>query len=191
MTKINLLPWRETYRKQKQNEFFSFLFVGVLCAAGVTFAGMQFMQSKIDFQNSRNGYLESEIQALQRELNEIKELESTKNNLLARMEIIQTLQSQRPQLVHIFHELANRLPDGIYLTSMEQKSDKMILEGRAESNARVSALMRKLDKSDWFKSPLLEIIEADQQQGISTFKLSMVLATPEKLNEEEGLHDGS
>lgn len=191
MTRINLLPWRETYRKQKQNEFFSFLFVGILCATGVTFAGMQFMQSKIDFQNSRNGYLESEIQALQRELNEIKELESTKNNLLARMEIIQTLQSQRPQLVHIFHELANRLPDGIYLTSMEQKSDKMILEGRAESNARVSALMRKLSQSDWFDSPLLEIIQADQQEGISTFKLSMVLATPESENEEEGSYNGS
>lgn len=191
MTKINLLPWRETYRKQKQNEFFSFLFVGILCAGGVTFAGMQFMQSKLDFQSSRNSYLDSEIQALQRELNEIKELESTKNNLLARMEIIQTLQSQRPQLVHIFHELANRLPDGIYLTSMEQKSDKMILEGRAESNARVSALMRKLNQSDWFESPLLEIIKADQQEGISTFKLSMVLATPETANEEEGLYDGS
>lgn len=189
MTKINLLPWRETYRKQKQNEFYAILLGGIMFAGGLVFAGSQFMQSKIDFQESRNNYLNSEIQALQRELQEIKELETTKNNLLARMEIIQTLQSQRPQLVHIFHELANRLPDGIYLTSMEEKSGSMILEGRAESNARVSALMRKLDQSDWFAQPVLDIIEADQQQGISTFKLSLMLETPKK--DDEDLTDES
>ncbi|MCB1755660.1 MAG: PilN domain-containing protein [Gammaproteobacteria bacterium] len=182
MTKINLLPWRETYRKQKQNEFFAMLLGCMIVGAGLVFAGMQFMQSKIDFQNARNNYLENEIQALQIELKEIKELESTKNKLLARMEIIQTLQSQRPQLVHIFHELANRLPDGIYLTSMVQEKGSIVLEGRAESNARVSALMRKLDHSDWFAQPVLEIIEADQQKGISTFKLSLTL---ENTNAEE------
>lgn len=184
MTKINLLPWRETYRKQKQNEFYAILLGGIMISAGLVFGGMQFMQSKIDFQERRNAYLNSEIQLLQKELQAIKELETTKNNLLARMEIIQTLQSQRPQLVHIFHELANRLPDGIYLTSMEEKSGAMVLEGRAESNARVSALMRKLDQSDWFSQPTLEIIEADQQQGISSFKLGLTLSTPNDESEE-------
>ncbi|HBR98421.1 MAG TPA: pilus assembly protein PilN [Gammaproteobacteria bacterium] len=188
MTKINLLPWRETYRRQKKNEFFAILLGGVFVAAGLVFGGMQYMQSKIDFQDSRNNYLNSEIQALQRELKEIKELETTKNNLLARMEIIQTLQSQRPQLVHIFHELANRLPDGIYLTSMDQNSNAMVLEGRAESNARVSALMRRLDQSDWFSKPTLEIIEADQQQGISSFKLNLTLVMPNSDEDEEMLN---
>ncbi len=189
MTKINLLPWREAHQKQKQNEFFAMLFGGLMVAGAFVFGGVQFMQSRIDFQHKRNNYIESEIQALQHELDAIKELESTKNNLLARMEIIQTLQSQRPQLVHIFHELANRLPDGIYLTSMVQQSNAMILEGRAESNARVSALMRKLDQSDWFSGPTLEIIEADQQKGISSFKLNLVLEIPK--DDEEGHYNES
>jgi type IV pilus assembly protein PilN len=188
MTKINLLPWRETYRKQKQSEFLALLLGGIVISAGIVFGGTQFMQSKIDFQQSRNNYLDKEIQALQVELQEIKELETTKNNLLARMEIIQTLQSQRPQLVHIFHELANRLPDGIYLTKMEQQNEVISLEGRAESNARVSALMRKLDQSDWFTKPTLEVIEADKAQGISKFKLSLQQA---KQDNDEELGDES
>lgn len=189
MTRINLLPWREAHRQQKQQEFFAMMFAGALFAGGIVYGGMQFMQSKIDFQDRRNQYVQTQINSLQSELKEIKELESTKNKLLARMDIIQTLQSQRPELVHIFHELANRLPDGIYLTSMDQEGKSMVLQGRAESNARVSALMRRLDQSDWFANPELDIIQADQQQGISTFKLSLGIESPN--SDEEDSFNGS
>ncbi|MDO6460546.1 PilN domain-containing protein [Granulosicoccaceae sp. 1_MG-2023] len=189
MTKINLLPWREAYRAQKQQEFFAIMLAGALVAGGIVYGGMQFMQSKIDFQERRNAYIQQQIDALQSELKEIKELESTKNKLLARMDIIQTLQTQRPELVHIFHELANRLPDGIYLTSMDQKGRQVVLTGRAESNARVSALMRRLDQSDWFENPELDIIEADDQQGISSFKLS--LAIESRNSDDEDAFNGS
>ncbi len=189
MTRINLLPWREAYRKQKQNEFFVMLLGGVVISCAIVFSGMQFIQAKIDFQQSRNDYLDNEIQALQRELNEIKELESTKANLLARMDIVQTLQSQRPQLVHIFHELANRLPNGVFFTSMKQSGGQIVLEGQAESNARVSALMRKLNQSDWFTNPALEIIEANKKSGISNFKLSIAQESPN--TNEEDLSNGS
>ncbi len=190
MTTINLLPWRETYRKQKQKQFFAMLMMGVAFAGGVVFFGIQLMQSKIDFQLTRNSYLESEIQSLQLELNEISKLESTKSSLLSRMEIVQTLQSQRPQLVHVFHELAKRLPDGVFLTSMNQTDDEFIIEGQAESNARVSALMRKLSDSDWFTDPKLEIIEAEKKTGISTFKLGLSQSLPTNKNNED-LKSGS
>jgi type IV pilus assembly protein PilN len=186
MTKINLLPWRETHRKEKNNEFYVVLGLCALLAAGVGFGGLKFADEKVKFQEKRNARLETEINLLQAELAAIKELEETKNNLLARMEIIQQLQGQRPQIVHTFHEVATRLPDGVFLTSMKQIGDKkLVLEGRAESNARVSALMRRMDRSDYFDSPKLDVIQADKVEGISTFKLSVVQVVPQAEQESE------
>lgn len=179
MTRINLLPWRETYRQEKNKEFYMVVGLCMTLAAGVGFAGFKFAEDKVNFQTQRNERLETEIALLQEELKEIKELEETKNNLLARMEIIQQLQGQRPQIVHTFHEIATRLPDGIFLTAMKQVGEKqLVLEGRAESNARVSALMRRMDRSDYFKDPRLEVIESDKDDSISTFKLSIIQDRP-------------
>lgn len=187
MTRINLLPWRETHRREKNNEFFVLLGLCMALAAGVGFGGFKFAQDKVDFQAKRNARLNTEIALLQDELREIKGLEDQKAALLERMDIIQTLQGQRPQIVHTFHELASRLPDGVYLTSMKQLGDKqLVLEGRAESNARVSALMRRMDRSDYFTKPRLEVIESDRDDRISTFKLSVVQNNP---NAEEGSED--
>ena len=148
-----------------------------------------FAEGKVDFQTKRNNRLNQEIALLQEELKEIKELEETKNNLLARMEIIQQLQGQRPQIVHTFHEIATRLPDGIFLTAMKQIGEnQLVLEGRAESNARVSALMRRMDRSDYFKIPKLDVIESDKDDSISTFKLSLVQDRPKNEGEfEDGI----
>ena len=100
------------------------------------------------------------------------------------MEIIQQLQAMRPQVVHLFQEVAERLPDGVYLTAMNQQSqNRLVLEGRAESNARVSALMRRLDQSEYLEKPSLEVIEADKNDGISTFKLNLQQKAP-KIGEE-------
>ena len=185
MTRINLLPWRETHRREKNNEFYVVLGLCMALAAGIGFGGYKFATGKVDFQDRRNARLDTEIALLQNELREIQALEETKNNLLARMEIIQQLQGQRPQIVHTFHEIANRLPNGVYLTTMKQKGDKqLVLEGRAESNARVSALMRDLDMSDYFKRPRLEVIKADQQDRISTFKLSVLQDRPNSDEQE-------
>ena len=179
MTRINLLPWRETYRREKNNEFYVVLGLCMAIAAGIGFGGYKFAEGKVDFQEERNARLNSEIALLQAELKEIEALEETKNNLLARMEIIQQLQGQRPQIVHTFQEIATRLPEGVYLTSMKQVGEKqLVLEGRAESNARVSALMRRMDRSDYFTQPRLEVIEADKADGISTFRLSVVQERP-------------
>ena len=187
MTRINLLPWRETHRKEKNNEFFVLLGLCMALAAGVGFGGFKFAEDKVDFQDRRNARLDTEIMLLQDELREIKGLEEQKNALLERMDIIQTLQGQRPQIVHTFHEVATRLPDGVYLTAMKQAGDKqLVIEGRAESNARVSALMRRMDRSEYFTNPRLDVIESDRDDRISTFKLSVVQENP---NAEEGADD--
>jgi len=184
-TRINLLPWRETHRKEKNTEFLVVLGICAALAGAIGFGGFKYAEDKVKFQEKRNQRLVDEIALLQKELEEIKELEETKNNLLARMEIIQQLQAQRPQIVHTFHEMASRIPDGVYLKSVKQEGNKRLaIEGRAESNARVSALMRTLDRSDYFSEPKLEVIEADKVDGISTFRLLMKQDTP-KLNDQE------
>ncbi len=188
MTKLNLLPWRETYRQEKNKEFGVAMVIAGLIAAGIGFAGFKYAEDKVAFQNKRNQRLETEIAQLQLELKEIEKLEETKNNLLARMEIIQQLQGLRPQVVHLFQEVAERLPDGVFLTAMNQQGkDQLVIEGRAESNARVSALMRRLDQSEYLSDPRLEIIEADQEDGISTFKLNMVQKVPNAEELDNGI----
>ena len=188
MTRINLLPWREAHRREKNNEFFVILGLCMALAAGVGFGGFKYAEDKVDFQAKRNARLDTEIALLQEELREIKLLEKTKNDLLERMEIIQKLQGERPQIVHTFHEAAVNIPDGVYLTAMKQAgNDRLVIEGRAESNARVSALMRRMDRSESFSRPRLEVIEADKDDRISTFKLSVV---QDKAKTGENIDDG-
>lgn len=188
MTRINLLPWREAHRLETNREFYVVLCLCMTLAGAVGFGGYRFAEDKVVFQQQRNSLLETEIALLQEELKEIKELEQTKNNLLARMEIIQQLQGLRPQIVHTLHEVARRIPDGVFLTAMKQGDQShMTLEGRAESNARVSALMRQMDRSDYFSEPRLQIIESDQDDRISTFKLTIQQDIP---NSEKESSDG-
>jgi len=179
-TRINLLPWRETHRREKNNEFYVVLGLCMAVAAGIGFGGFKFAEGKVDHQAQRNARLTTEINLLQAELKEIEALEDTKNNLLARMEIIQQLQGSRPQIVHTFHELAQRLPDGVYLTAMKQVGEtQLVLEGKAESNARVSALMRRMDRSEYFTQPRLEVIEQGKEDRISNFRLGVVQERPD------------
>ena len=173
MAKINLLPWREEQRQQKAKEFGIGALLTAVVGAGIVYGGIQYAQGQIDNQKSRNAYLQTEINKLKAELKEIEELESTKANLLARMDIIQELQAKRPQVVHTFQELAERVPDGVYLLSMKQEQDRLTFEGRADSNARVSTLMRNLDSSEWFKTPGLDVIQSARDSGISSFKLRL------------------
>ena len=174
MTRINLLPWRETRRVEKNKEFAVAMGLCVAIAAGIGFAGFKHAEDKADFQSQRNDRLNTEIVLLEDELEAIRQLEDTKTDLLARMDVIRQLQGKRPHIVHTFHEIAARMPDGIYLTSMQQTGDDILeLRGRAESNARVSTLMRRMDSSDYFTNPVLESISADKESLISAFKLNL------------------
>jgi len=174
MARINLLPWREEQRAEKTKAFGVSALLTAIIGAGIVFAGVRYADQKVDHQQARNNYLQTEIDKLKKDLKEIEELESTKANLLARIDIIQQLQTRRPQVVHTFQELAERVPDGVFLKSMKQNKDVLAFEGKADSNARVSTLMRNLGASDWFKQPGLELIESeDKDSGISSFKLRL------------------
>ena len=173
MTRINLLPWREQRRKEQQRQFIS------IAAGAVILMGMALlyihlhMNSLIEDQNLRNKFLQDEIAKVKEKIAEIRTLETKKQQLLARMDIIQQLQTRRPEIVHIFEELVMAMPSGMYLTSISQSGSLIIIEGAAQSNARISALMRSLDSSAWFNDPKLDVIEADarEQTRVSRFKL--------------------
>jgi len=134
----------------------------------------------IDHQNQRNDILNKEIAKLESELKEIKELEETKSKLLSRMEIIQSLQQKRPQIVHVFDEIVRTLPDGVYLNSIIQQGENLKFTGMAESNGRVSAYMRNIDASAWLTDPKLKVIETKRKDGRgSEFILEVKQTAPE------------
>jgi type IV pilus assembly protein PilN len=165
MPRINLLPWRAELRKKRRNQFFAGLGAAVVAAAIVILLANVVMGMIIDNQKDRNGILKAEIAALDERISEIIDLEAKRDSLLARMEIIERLQRSRPEIVHVFDQLVRTLPDGVSLTSVEQKDARLQIKGVAESNTRVSALMRNIDKSGWLKDPDLEVVEVKAAGG--------------------------
>lgn len=165
MSRINLLPWREEERSRRQREFGFLLAGGLVLAIAISFYIHLHVEGLIDHQNRRNAYLEGEIAQLNRKIKEIQDLEKTKANLIARMNIIQQLQESRPEIVRLFDELVNTLPDGVYVTKVAQSGRSIDVAGRAQSNARVSAYMRNIDGSDWIGNANLKVIEHRQKTG--------------------------
>jgi type IV pilus assembly protein PilN len=165
MPRINLLPWRAEQRAQRRNQFFIGLGVAVAAAALVVLLSNLVMGAIIDNQRDRNKTLQSEIEALDARIKEIIDLEAKKESLLARMEIIEQLQRSRPEIVHVFDQLVRTLPDGVNLTAIKQTGLQVQIKGAAESNTRVSALMRNIDKSGWLKEPDLEVVEVKSAAG--------------------------
>ena len=159
MPRINLLPWREEERKKRQRDF-GVAMAGGVVAAIVCILSVLFSYSQmIDNQQDRNQRLNDEIAELQKSIEEIDGLERQKERLLARMEIIEQLQKSRPEIVHLFDEIARQLPEGVYLTGMTQRGAKVELRGVAQSSTRVSALMRQVDASAWMMDPEVDRVE--------------------------------
>jgi type IV pilus assembly protein PilN len=159
MPRINLLPWRDLERKRKRQEFM-FATVGAIVVALLVGLLLRFQyDAQISHQNERNQYLQSQIEILDHQIAEILDLEQQRKRLSDRIEVIQKLQSSRPEAVHLFDQLVRLLPDGIYLTSVKQTDRRIQIKGVAESSTRVSAFMRNIDGSEWLKDPSLEIIE--------------------------------
>jgi type IV pilus assembly protein PilN len=173
MARINLLPWREAERKRRQREFAGAV-VAALAAAGLLALAVHFqMEANIAAQQGRNQYLQSQIAALDVQIKKIQDLEATKANLIARMNVIQSLQKSRPEVVHLFDELVITVPEGIFLTKVEQSGKSVVVEGHAQSNARVSSFMRNIEASAWVGDPALQLIENRDQTGtgLSRFRL--------------------
>jgi type IV pilus assembly protein PilN len=159
MPRINLLPWRESERKRKRQEFFLSLGAAVATAGLVTLLGNWQMSAAIQHQQGRNDLLKGEIAQLDKQIEEINGLDAQKRRLLARMEIIETLQRSRPEIVHIFDELVRVIPEGVYLTYLKQSGTRFELRGVAQSSTRVSSFMRNIDASEWLADPTLQIVE--------------------------------
>jgi len=159
MPRINLLPWREEERKERKIAFMVALGVSALGAMVVTFAIYLMFGSMIDAQEQRNEKLRAEIKKLDAQIEEINNLESSKQRFIARMEIIEKLQRSRPEIVHVFEEIVRTLPDGVYLTGVKQTDKKFKFDGVAQSSTRVSSFMRNIDGSEWLRNPELEVVQ--------------------------------
>ncbi|MEJ1966156.1 MAG: PilN domain-containing protein [Gammaproteobacteria bacterium] len=171
MPRINLLPWRNEERKERKLAFFVAIGGATLAAAVAAFAAYLLLNSMIDGQIERNARLRTEIKLLDKQIEEINNLESSKQKYIARMEIIEKLQRSRPEIVHLFDEIARQLPEGVYLTGVKQTDKRLKFDGVAQSSTRVSAFMRNIDASDWLRNPELEVVQSANQSVGSSFTL--------------------
>lgn len=187
MARINLLPWREAARRRRQRD------LGIIAAAAlgaVLLTGILLklqLDAMINAQQARNSYLEGQVAVLNRRIQEINELEKQKADLLSRMNVIQQLQESRPEIVHLLDQLVDAVPVGVFLTSLKQEGPNVTVEGRAQSNARVSAFMRNIEAADWVGKPVLMLIENKDQTGtgFSHFRLGFAQQQPQRGQSEE------
>ena len=165
MPRINLLPWREGERKERKLAFTVALGVAALAAGLTTFVAYIAFGQMVEAQETRNEKLRVEIKKVDKQIEEINNLENSKQKFIARMTIIEQLQRSRPEIVHVFDEIVKTLPDGVYLTGVKQNSSKLKFDGVAQSSTRVSSFMRNIDASDWLKNPELEVVQTSKTSG--------------------------
>ncbi len=175
MAKINLLPWREEHRQEKKKEFQLQLFGLCVVAGLLAYAWVGIVDNSIENQQARNRLLETEISVLEKRVQEINELRKRREELVARMKVIQDLQGTRPTIVRYFDEMVRAVPDGVFFNSMRRQGDQISIEGVTESSNRVSAFMRNLDQSAWFTSPNLRSIKANPAYGDQAAEFSLQL----------------
>ncbi|HEV3180583.1 MAG TPA: PilN domain-containing protein [Steroidobacteraceae bacterium] len=165
MPRINLLPWREGQRKDRKLAFLVALGVAAIAAGVASFAAYLLYGSMIESQQHRNDQLRAEIRTLDKQIEEINDLETAKQRFIARMDIIEKLQRSRPEIVHVFEEIVRTLPEGVYLTAVKQTDKRLKFEGVAQSSTRVSSFMRNLDGSQWLRNPELEVVQTSKTSG--------------------------
>ena len=182
MAHINLLPWREERRQERQRQFYIAVVAGLILAVVVFYLAMLYVDGLIDEQNSRNNYLQTEITKVDKKIKEIKGLEQERDRLIARMQVIQDLQRSRPKVVKVFDALVRTVPDGIYLTKVSRQGNMLTMQGVAESNARVSVFMRNLDANKEFDEPQLQVVQrtSTSNDAIRNFTLQVRESQPAK-----------
>lgn len=183
MAKINLLPWREAYRKEKKEQFLAIV-GGVIVLCGLlAYLWVMSVEASIENQQSRNQMLEVEISNLEKQVKEIADLKKVRDDLLARIKIIQDLQGTRPLIVRYFDDFARSIPDGVFITHMAKQGSVVSIEGVAESYNRVSTFMRNLDASDWFAGTNMTSVVAIPSEGeqAQSFKMTVNTSVPTEL----------
>lgn len=193
MARINLLPWREERQKQRQRQFMTLLGATAFAALVAWFGIDTYYGNQISGQQERNAYLDQRIAEVDKEILQIKDLRDRRDKLLARKKVIEELQANRSQMVHLFDSLVRTIPDGVILTTITQEGTKLTLEGRAQSSARVSSYMRAFETSGWMTRPDLSIIQAEgDDKGLPyMFKLSVMLANPNDPNNKDAAKAGA
>jgi len=175
MTRINLLDWRSVRRERRKREFYTLLAITVGAVAVLIVAGLLILGAQLDNQQARNRYLHQQIADIDKQIKQIQELDKVRQNLIARMSVVQKLQQSRAATVHFFDEIVNTLPDGVYLTSIKQAGGNVTLQGVAESNGRVSAYMKNLDASPWFADPRLVVIKTVENNHLRRSDFTLVV----------------
>ena len=181
MVKINLLPWRDELRKEKQHEFFQGIGAGVLLTILVLVMVYMYVEGLKDYQVRRNTMLNNEIAVLDKKIQEIKDIEDKKHKLLTKIDLIQQLQESRPEIVHLFDELSKITPEGIYLSKFTQTNGTLSFDGKAESNARVSAFMRGIDNSPWLNTSALNVIKGQGHNNGELYDFTLTAKQGKKL----------
>ncbi len=180
MIRINLLPHREQKRRERRQQFYVVSVLMIVLGLAIGFAGHTYMSQFIEAQERKNDFLKAEIKKLDTEIAEIRRLRSQIEALLARKQVIESLQGNRSETVHLFNELARRMPEGVHLNTIRQSGSRVLLTGYAQSNARVSHLMRSLEDSPYLAQPgLVEVRSATvNNRRLSQFSLNISIVRP-------------
>ena len=177
MIRINLLPHREAKRKGRRQQFYVLLGLVSVLAGLIWFLGYSIVSRQIAAQNEKNEFLKREITSLDKEIDEIKKIQEQTNALLARKRVIEALQANRTETVHLFNELAKQVPEGIYLRTLAQTGPKIAISGYAQSNARITTLMNNLDESPLLENSTLVETKAEVagSRRLNTFNITTVI----------------
>ena len=189
MAQINLLPWRDERRQELKKEFLGIIAFVLALAVALVLLGDRVVNGQIDEQKSRNQYLKEHIAILDKQVAEIRDIQKKRNQLLDRMRVIQELQGNRPIIVRILDQLVRTVPDGVFYTNLTTRDKAINIRGIAESNNRVSSLMRRLDASDWLADPNLDAVRAAPEYGeqATSFNLTVKVQLPKtSAQSEEG-----
>lgn len=190
MIRINLLPHRQIKRAERQRQFSLMLVMTLVAAAGIVFMGWTYINAQIDAQKNRNSRLDAAIVNLDKEIEDIRKLKEQIRNVLDRKRVVENLQSDRSQVVILLDELARQLPEGVFLKSIKQQGNEVMLEGIADTNARVATLVRNLGNSQWLESPILieikSVASKNLKQSAFTLKVKQKVKKPAEADSTKG-----
>lgn len=183
-TTINLRPWRDERRKQQKQEFIALLIAAAVLGVLIFWGWKSYVEGQVADQRTRNSHIQTRIATLDARIKEINEIRGRRDALISRMDVIQSLQGNRPTIVYVFDQLVRTLPDGVFYSSIQRRGDLYTFEGVAESNNRISRLLRNLDESDWFTAPALQkVVAMDDGSQANRFTLTVRQATPHSNSE--------
>lgn len=181
MSNINLLPWREEFKKKRKNTFFALLAISSLMTFGLSFVGKMYIDSMISAQNQRNQFLQTQTIILDRRIAEIRNIKKEKAELERRINLIQKIEEKRNYATNLFNTLAESVPAGVYLKTVTFDSAKVVVEGNAESHNRVTRMMRNIDGSGWLGDSYLRNIKEGPREPIKLYNFGMdFIVVPEK-----------